>query len=188
MSNWEKYRERSESYQIINLTDPGLEDFWIKLRKLGSFTTAELVEKQNKWLDVRVKYIAQTVVHLANKGQEKATMDEFEKEVDDVITELEGGVPDSAISSERRALIYGHFMQMNTITKFQPLVGLDLEILESWNLTDPVTGKPLSVPKEDISVFEKLTLDVLWHIKEKIIDFSSEAVPPKVRRTLFMSS
>lgn len=197
--SWAEYRKRSDNVVTIPLTDEGLTDFHVLLRRMGSYTMAELSQLQTKWLDERVKYLTQKVVHLAENTE--INLSEYQQEVDDVINELEGGVAiqprkrrgadaqfEEARRVERRNKIADHLLQENSISRWQAITGMDIEMLVGWNLTDPETSVTLPLPRDDMSVFERIPLDVLWHIKEKIIDLVGEAAPPKVRQLLSIPS
>ena len=78
----------------------------------------------------------------------------------------------------------GHFTDTDrfTIGSSQiriPINGLEIEMIESWNLTDPRTGSSLPVPKQDLSSLECLPLGVLGYIADCIAEIAEQTFPSK---------
>ena len=182
--DWQEYREkREDNYITFTLEGIGLPDFWVKIRKFGSYTSQELTELQQVWLKHRMNYIAQKV--RSRLGQPKESgRDSLYDDVDDAMTLLEGEISSDDIPDERTRKILVYMTEEGAVAKLQPLVGIDIEVIKDWNLTDPGDNHRLPVPSKDMSVLEHVLLDVLWHIKEKLLEAQENVVPPKVRGML----
>lgn len=188
MSSWSEYRNnRAENYTTFNLKDVGLEAFWLKVRKFGTYTSKEISDLSNKWIRERINYIARRIVEQAQEESEEEESPDL-KEIEDVMYELEDGITPGDLRTEKQKKIYGYLLQDGTLQRLQPIVGMDIEVVKEWNLTDPETDERLPLPSEDMSVFERLPLEVLWEIKTKLVEVMEQSAPPKVREMLSIRS
>lgn len=64
------------------------------------------------------------------------------------------------------------------------LTEYDCKFLVEWNLTDPETNEPLKLPSEDFGSLSRIPIEILYFIKEKMLEVFEGVVPPKVRGTI----
>lgn len=182
--DWKEYREHNEeNYSTFTLEGIGLGNFRVKIRKFGSYTSQELGELEQKWVQHRFDYVAARVrKHLG--VPDTVERDPLYDEVDDIIRGLDADITNDVLPDERQRKIVAFLTQEGALAKLQPLMGIDIEVIKEWNLTSTEDESKLVLPSQDMSVLEKLPLGVLWHIKEKLLEAQEAIVPPKVRRML----
>lgn len=185
--SWKAYREEYEgNFLKFTLEELGLPEFWVKMRRIGSYTPKEISELQQLWADRRFQYVAKKIHELVEQHEEIELTDE-EREVRDVLALVDGEAP-PASATERQTTILGYLIGESGLAKMNPITGIDIELIQGWNLTHPDTNELLPLPKDDMEVLMTLPSDVLWHIKEKLLELQEEIVPKKVKELLSSQS
>ena len=185
---WANYRKNnSSSYIVMNFDLPGLESFWIKFRRPGTFTSVELHGLEGYWNRKRMAYLATLVEEDVQDSIEES------KEKNEIVISLEEALDlVSMVTSDEEKLEQlsplmrarvNAVMERTAFNTQLMFSGMDIAIIEEWNLTDPVTGGPLPLPKEDLTTFEKLPMEVLTHIRELLVQVVQMTYPPKVSTT-----
>uniref|UniRef100_A0A6H1ZRZ9 Uncharacterized protein n=1 Tax=viral metagenome TaxID=1070528 RepID=A0A6H1ZRZ9_9ZZZZ len=163
MTNWTEYRSRN--YLTVDLADIGLKGCWVKIRKAGSYTLQEMSSGEAKWINERKDYLVKKIMSVLTDVEEADALK--------MVESMDRGLPDARLAE---IIANGGVFWAN-----QVLSGMDIEMIEDWNLTDPETDAPLPTPKQDFSSLEKLPQDILWMLKEKLMEVQRDVVPPKVR-------
>ena len=179
---WFHYRQNHPaSYEVVNLDYIGLEGAWVRFRRMGTFTSHELRELDDYWRQRRTQYLHARVEEEAAKfiAQQRAKPESL-KDLDDSIDLLSALGMDTAQLDETERARLNALLSNAAIQHHTAISGIDIEMIDEWNLTDPYTGDPLPVPKDDFTVLDRLPVMVVMAIRTELARISEESVaPPK---------
>ena len=169
MNIWDQYREsRTEK---VDLAEIGLDGFVMKVRDPGSLTPTE-ADALQKLTNVRLEEEQEFNNRIDALQKEAAALvavdeDDEDSKVDEA---------DQARADELVAL--ANEMVDSQVVDLLPHIG---NLIEEWNITDPVTGEVLPLPKDDPEGISVLPSEVSRWINMYIIEmYNRSGEPPKV--------
>lgn len=182
--SWKQYREENEAnFLRLTLEGLGLPEFYVKIRRLGSYAPEEVAKLQKSWTDKRLSFVTKKIQDLVNVDEAETNLSDEEREIRAALAVIDGEAPTSG-ASERQLAILNYLIAEGGLSNLNPIVGIDIELIYEWNLTNPNTDEPLPLPKEDMGVLMCIPADILWHIKEQLIELQEAIVPKKVKEML----
>lgn len=179
---WHHFRKNHPtSYETVDMEYIGLPGAWIRLRKMGTFTSHELRELDDYWLKRRTQYLYDKVEEEVGRfiGQQQAKPESL-KDLDNTVDRLSAlGIDTTQINDTERARLNA-ILSNASVQHHTAISGIDIEMIDAWNLTDPYTGDPLPIPKEDFTVLDRLPVVVVMAIRAELARVSEVSVaPPK---------